>query len=100
MFNTSVHEGIPMSVLEAMSHGLPVVVPKVGGFPEIVEEGVSGYLVAGRDPASFAEKILGLVQAECRQSMTGAARQRVVNCFSSEAMARKYYKLYSELVSG
>lgn len=98
--NTSVHEGIPMSVLEAMSHGLPVVVPKVGGFPEIVEEGVSGYLVAGRNPKAFAEAILGLLQTDHRRSIAEAARQRVVDCFSREAMARKYYEMYREVVDG
>jgi len=54
--STSVHEGIPMSVLEAMGHGLPVVVPYVGGFPEIVEDGECGYLVAERSADLFARK--------------------------------------------
>ena len=89
-----------MSVLEAMSHGVPVVVPEVGGLPEIVEDGISGYLVTGREPASFAEKIFILLEAACRRSMARAARQRVVNCFSREAMAREYYTLYRELFSG
>ncbi|MCI0559287.1 MAG: glycosyltransferase, partial [Nitrososphaera sp.] len=43
--NTSMHEGIPMSVLEAMAYGLPAIVPKVGGLREIVTDGVDGYLV-------------------------------------------------------
>ena len=52
--NTSIHEGIPMSLLEAMSHGLPVVVTKVGGFPEIVDQGVNSYLIDSRDLSVFA----------------------------------------------
>lgn len=98
--NTSVHEGIPMSVLEAMSYGLPVVVPKVGGFSEIVEDGVSGFLVDGRDPGQFTGRILDLLQPDRRCSMAKAARQRVVDRFSSEAMARAYYQLYQEVVGG
>ena len=81
--NTSVHEGIPMSVLEAMSYGLPVVVPKVGGFPEIVEDGVSGYLVGGREPEIFADKIFALLQPDVRELMSRLARQRVKESFST-----------------
>ena len=98
--NTSVHEGIPMSVLEAMSYGLPVVVPKVGGFPEIVEDGISGYLIDARDPAVFCDQCIGLVACpEKRGGMAKAARQRVVDCFSKEAMAEQYCQLYRQLLS-
>ena len=98
--NTSVHEGIPMSVLEAMSYGLPVVVPKVGGFPEIVEDGVSGYLVGGRNPEIFADKILALLQPDVRELMSRLSRQRVKESFSREAMARQYYEVYREVIDG
>ncbi len=98
--NTSVHEGIPMSVLEAMSHSLPVVVPKVGGFPEIVEDGISGYLVNSRNPGIFAELILKLLNPQDRHSMASAARIRIEASFSRKAMARQYYQLYRELVYG
>ncbi len=96
--NTSVHEGIPMSVLEAMSHGLPVVVPKVGGLPEIVEEGVSGYLVDSRNPVVFADRILKLLNPKHRYAMASAAQKRVEGSFSREAMAQQYYQLYRELL--
>jgi len=97
--NTSVHEGIPMSVLEAMSHGLPVVVPNVGGFPEIVEEGINGYLVDNRDPSMFAARCVELLSdTEKRKQMAGSARQRVVGHFSRAAMANQYYQLYQKLL--
>lgn len=96
--NTSIHEGMPMSVLEAMSHGLPAVVPKVGGFPEIVKEDVSGFLIEGRDPLLFAEKILYLLQSDRRCAMSVAARKRVEDHFSREVMARKYFQLYRKLI--
>jgi len=98
--NTSVHEGIPMSVLEAMSHGLPVVVPKVGGFPEIVIEGTSGYLVDDRNPSIFADRCIELLSnKKKRQQMAEAARQRVIDHFSREAMAAQYHQLYQELLT-
>lgn len=97
--NTSVHEGIPMSVLEAMSHKLPVIVPKVGGFVEIVEDGVHGYLVDNRNPSMFADRCIDLLSDEKkRQRMAEAARQRVTGYFSRETMANQYYQLYQKLL--
>jgi len=58
--NTSVHEGIPMSILEAMPHGLPVVAPNVGGISEVVDNGEDGYLIKNRDPKAFARHFLFL----------------------------------------
>lgn len=95
--NTSVHEGIPMTILEAMASGLPVIAPQVGGIGEIIEDGVEGFLVSSRDPKAFAEKCLLLQDAELRQRMGQAARAKVERGFSAEHMARKYYQLYREL---
>jgi L-malate glycosyltransferase len=95
--NTSMHEGIPMTILEAMARGLPVIAPKVGGIGEIIEDGVEGFLVSNRDPKVFAEKCLLLQDAELRQRMGQAARVKVERDFSAENMARKYYQLYREL---
>lgn len=98
--NTSVHEGIPMSVLEAMSHGLPVVVPKVGGFPEIVEDGISGYLIDDRNLSLFSGRCVELLSdLEKQEQMAKAARQRVIDHFSREAMSTKYYQLYQKLLA-
>ena len=93
--NTSVHEGIPMSVLEAMSHGLPVIAPKVGGFPEIIDDGVDGYLLSERDPRAFAEKCLVLHEnRKIWQEMSLSAREKIVRKFSMENMAAQYRELY------
>ena len=98
--NTSVHEGIPMSVLEAMAHGLPVIAPNVGGLGEIVEEGKQGYLLRERRPEKFAEKCLLLKENEqLRQGMSRAAREKVAQSFSMESMAHRHYDVYKELCS-
>jgi glycosyltransferase involved in cell wall biosynthesis len=96
--NTSLHEGIPMSILEAMAHGLPVVAPKVGGITEIIADGVEGFLIPTRDPRDFAEKCL-LLQRDpaLRMRMGLAARARVEGDFSAPAMAEQYRRLYHEL---
>jgi glycosyltransferase involved in cell wall biosynthesis len=97
--NTSLHEGIPMSVLEAMAYGVPVVVPKVGGLQEFVTDGVDGYLVDSRDPADFRDRILALYENETlRERMGHAARQNVIQGFSVERMVNAYRDMYSRLI--
>ena len=98
--NTSLHEGIPMSILEAMGHMLPVVVPNVGGFSEILEDGVQGYLVNGRDPRDFSEKCIELYEKiELRKRMGIAGRQKVLKEFSSVRMAQRHHSLYMNAVN-
>jgi glycosyltransferase involved in cell wall biosynthesis len=93
--NTSRHEGIPMTLLEAMSLGIPVVAPDVGGIGEIVEDGVSGFLVRGRDPAVFAERCIRLRRdASMRSRFSAAARERVRNYFSTGRMVEEYMNIY------
>lgn len=98
--NTSLHEGLPMSILEAMSHGLPVVAPKTGGLPEILKDGLQGYLVDGRNPRAFAEKCLQLYRdKELTRKMGMASRERIINDFSLEKMAEKHYDLYCSIIN-
>ena len=97
--NTSHHEGIPMSVLEAMSYGIPIIAPKVGGFTEIIEDGVQGYLVDGRNPEDFAERCLTLSKDEhLRIKMGLAAREKIMKEFSVDHMAKKYHDLYFDII--
>ena len=97
--NTSVHEGLPMSILEAMAHGLPVIAPNVGGISEIIDDGIDGFLVNDRSPAAFAEQILKLQDVKLRRRMGEAAREKIHRSFSAQSMAAQYYKLYRELVA-
>jgi glycosyltransferase involved in cell wall biosynthesis len=97
--NTSLHEGIPMSILEAMAHGVPVIAPQVGGIVEIIDDGVDGFLVSGRKPQDFAEKCIWLQDFELRKRMGQAARDKVKRLFSAEQMAHQYHRLYHELAS-
>lgn len=99
--NTSLHEGLPLSVLEAMAHGVPVVAPRVGGLEEILTDGVEGFLVEGRDPRRYAEKCLLLARDHgLRAAMGAAARKKVREGFSCQAMADAYSGLYLALASG
>ena len=99
--NTSQHEGIPMSILEAMSFGIPIIAPNIGGIKEIISNGIDGYLENGRDPKVFANRCLQLFKnSALRQSMGSYAREKVENNFSNERMAREYYQLYLDIARG
>lgn len=98
--NTSRHEGFPMSVLEAMSHGLPVVAPTEGGIKEAVTDGSEGFLVEGRDPKRFAQRCLEIYRnPDLRRNLGEAARKKVEREFSTDAMAAKYHVLYRASLS-
>jgi L-malate glycosyltransferase len=97
--NTSLHEGIPIAVLEAMEHNVPVVAPNVGGLPEIIHNSIDGYLIDSRDPIEFANKILLLRNWEQRQKMGRSAREKVEKYFSANRMAQEYVRLYSEIIN-
>ena len=97
--NTSVHEGIPMTILEAMAHGVPVVACNVGGIGEIIEDGRNGFLVSSRDPRHLAEKCVSLRHdVTLWEKISVAARQRIETSFSDISMAQQYYTLYKKLL--
>jgi glycosyltransferase involved in cell wall biosynthesis len=98
--NTSIHEGIPMTILEALVHGLPVIAPDVGGIPEIIDNGIEGFLIGSRSPVDFAEKCLYLRDNRDEfKKMALAARQKAVLNFSADRMAENYSGLYRRLAS-
>jgi len=98
--NTSLHEGIPMTILEALAHGLPVIAPAVGGIVEIIEDGREGFLILGRAPDDFAEKCLFLKNnLQERKTMTQSGREKAAGAFSAEVTAHKYHQLYRRLAA-
>jgi glycosyltransferase involved in cell wall biosynthesis/SAM-dependent methyltransferase len=78
-------EGLPLAVLEAGAHGLPVVATRHAGIPDAVVEGVHGYLVAEKDVKQMAERMIALAQDAALAGRMGAAyRERVVAEFSRQ----------------
>jgi len=98
--NSSLHEGLPMSVLEAMSHGLPVVAPEEGGIKEVVGDGAQGFLIEGRDPKRFAQKCLLIYKdPNMNRRMGTSSREKVAREYSIKSMAGKYHELYMKILS-
>lgn len=91
-------EGLPIAMLEAMAAGLPVATTAVGGIPELVEDGVSGWLCPPSQPESLAAIMKRAVSAD-RRRMGEAARQRVLKFHSVEQMAIGYEILFAEIVA-
>ena len=95
----SVMEGFGIALLEAMAMGRPVVATKVGGVPEVVEEGVTGLLVPPADPASLARAIVRLAEApELRRQLGGAGAERVRERFHVTRMSEQLQGVYEELL--
>jgi glycosyltransferase involved in cell wall biosynthesis len=96
---TSLNEGIPLTLIEAMAAGLPVVATNVGGVGEIVKDGVSGFLAAAADPAALAGKALLLAtDPELRSRMGESGRARAHALFSEARMLAEYRHLYEEML--
>lgn len=74
----SYHEGLPMALLEAMSHGIPCIGSKVDAIPETIEDGRSGLLVQAGDIAGIREAILRLVQDEQLRIQMGQRSYEVI----------------------
>jgi len=96
----SVSEGFGLAVVEAAAAELPIVASKVGGIPEIIEDGRDGLLVPPGDPTALAAAIQELIDDPVRaQALAAKARRTAFERFSAEAMAAAYMELYEQLVS-
>ena len=96
----SLSEGFSNTLLEAMASGKAVVATAVGGNPEAVDDGVTGFLIPPKDSSAIAEKISLLAQDPVLcAGMAEAARMKIEREFSMEAMVRNYENFY-ECLSG
>jgi sugar transferase (PEP-CTERM/EpsH1 system associated) len=94
----SIAEGTPVTILEAMASGLPVVATRVGGVPEVVKQDVTGKLVAPRDPAALAEALAAYCADPQLAAKHGqAGRMSVEQKNSTAAMTQAYLGLYDSL---
>jgi len=94
---TSDSEGLPLSAVEAMMCGLPVVAPAVGDLSDLVEEGVNGHLVAGRGAEDFARPLLELISDEETRRRAGAAAVAKAKRYAVADAARLWDPLLDEV---
>jgi glycosyltransferase involved in cell wall biosynthesis len=93
-------EGLPNVALEASAAGVPVVATAVGGTPEVILDGATGYLVPPGNPQSLAQRITKLLHdADLRTSMGEQGRRYVREHFTFQAQAFQYQRLFDALVA-
>src|SRR6185312_3813810 len=96
---SSIAEGMPVTLLEAMAANLPVVSTKVGGIASVVESGVTGTLVPARDPQALANAMAAYVaDRDLRRQHGSAGHARATARFSLRAMIAAYTALYDGLL--
>jgi glycosyltransferase involved in cell wall biosynthesis len=95
---TSINEGIPLTVIEAMAAGLPVVATDVGGVAEVVRQGETGLLAPAGDVEALARHVLALASREGRERLGCAGRELAFAQFSEDKMIASYDRLYREML--
>jgi glycosyltransferase involved in cell wall biosynthesis len=94
---SSYTEGLPVIVLEALAASVPVVATAVGGVPEVIEDGVSGWLVPPGDAPALAGRLTDALSSDAR-AMGRRGRKRVEEQFTFAAQSVLYQQLFEKLV--
>ena len=95
----SVNEGTPVSVIESLAAERPAVATRVGGTPDVIRDGVDGFLVDSADPDELAARLAELARDPCRRAAMGAAgRARVLERYAVDRLVDDVDALYRELL--
>ena len=96
---SSISEGFPMAPAEAMVLGTPVIATKIGGIPELIEDGVSGILLPSKDSARLADSIkITLNDLNLRNKLTINGKKRIEDKFTPTKICNKLLSYYSEVL--
>jgi glycosyltransferase involved in cell wall biosynthesis len=91
-------DGLPMVVLQALAQGVPTVASRVGGVPEVIQPGVTGWLVQPGRPDELADGILQILENPLEASRRAmAAKERIISTFSIQAEVDSLQDIYEEL---
>ncbi|NNE59652.1 MAG: glycosyltransferase family 4 protein [Woeseia sp.] len=95
----SLHEGLGSTLLDAMSFGLPIVATRVGGIPDIVEDGINGYLIEPEQAEELLAGICKIVDDPALSSQMQSANREKAADYSPAAMADRYERIYRSMLS-
>jgi glycosyltransferase involved in cell wall biosynthesis len=95
-----VYEGLPITILEAYAHGVPVIAPSHGPFPEIVENGRTGMLFEPGNARNLAARIQALEHPDVSRAMGDQARRRYVERYTPELNLELLMDIYREATRG
>jgi glycosyltransferase involved in cell wall biosynthesis len=98
---SSISEGIPLTIIEAMAAGLPVISTAVGGIPEMIHHEQSGFLVEAGNDVGLAKALVQLEQSpSLGKALADAGRQVAIAQFSLHSMLDGYSRMYQEMLNG
>ena len=99
LMQTSLWEGTPICLLEAMAFAKPVVATSVGGVPDVIDDGVSGFLAPTGDSARLAELAIDILNDDALRLKTGAAAAEIVlRRHSHEVWAMRHLAIYNSVL--
>lgn len=98
---TSQSEGIPEVIFESFYHKRPVISTNVGGIPEILQDGINGFLTEKHDPEMLSEKIIHLFNnKELEREFVTISNEKLTANFTASVMAQKTLKEYKNILNG
>lgn len=95
----SLEDNLPNTVMEAMACGVPCVGFRVGGIPEMIDDGVNGYVAEPEDAEDLARGIRRALCGGDRERLSQAAVSKVHTTYSQQSVAQKYIEVYNEIIS-
>jgi glycosyltransferase involved in cell wall biosynthesis len=94
----SLSEGLPNALLEAMAGGLPIVATKVGGIPEVIDEGINGFLVDSRNAEQIANKLLLLESDSALRQLISKNNKDKIKAYDLNHVISRLDLLYRSII--
>ncbi len=99
LYPSSVGEPFGLTMLESLASAKPMIVTNSGGMPEIIQDGINGYVIPIRDYEALATKIMNLLDDESLRRRIGVTGRKIAELrFSKEIMAQNNFKIYEEVI--
>ena len=95
---SSTREGNPISVLEAMSYGLPIIAPNVGGIPDIVTDNENGYLFETNNVQDLIGKMTSILENKTNLELFSNKNLERIKAFSIDKTKDEYKKFFNEFI--